>query len=88
MLRQAASLLFGLSLVVLVGGGQTSALSIDISGNAVPGDPTGGGTKVTLGVKFCSSQSGTISPIRFYRAAVGSNGYPARRYSASGTPLG
>jgi len=88
MLRQAASLLFGVSLAVLVSGGETSAQSISILGNAVPSDPTGGGTKVTLGVKFWSSQSGTISAIRFYRAAVSAHGYVASLYSASGTLLG
>jgi len=39
-------------------------------------------------VKFWSSQSGTISGIRFYRAAVSSNGYVASLYSADGTLLG
>jgi len=88
MLRQAASLLFGLSLAALVSGGETSAQSISIFGNAVPSDPTGGGSKVMLGVKFWSSQSGTISAIRFYRAAVSAKGYVASLYSAGGGLLG
>jgi Domain of unknown function (DUF4082) len=88
MLRQAVSLLFGFSLVALISGGESSAQSISIFGNAVPSDPTGGGTKVTLGVKFWSSQSGTISAIRFYRASVSSHGYVAKLYSAGGTLLG
>jgi hypothetical protein len=88
MLRQAVSLFFGFSLVVLISGGESSAQSISIFGDAVPNNPTGGGTKVTLGVKFWSTQSGTISGIRFYRAAVSSNGYVARLYSAGGTLLG
>lgn len=88
MLRQAVSLLFGFSLVVLISGGESSAQSISIFGDAVPNNPTGGGTKVTLGVKFWSTQSGTISGIRFYRAAVSSNGYVASLYSAGGTLLG
>jgi len=54
----------------------------------VPSDPNGAGKTVTLGVKFWSSQSGTISAIRFYRAAVSSNGYVASLYAASGTLLG
>src|SRR5271166_528266 len=87
MLRQAVTLLFGLSLAVLVRE-ESSAQSISIFGNSVPSDPTGGGNKVTLGVKFWSSQSGTISAIRFYRAAVSSNGYVASLYSAGGTLLG
>jgi hypothetical protein len=43
---------------------------------------------VTLGVKFWSSQSGTISAIRFYRGAKSLHGYLASLYSASGTLLG
>jgi hypothetical protein len=88
MLRQAALLFFGLLPAVLVGGEEASAQSISIFSNAVPNDPTGGGSKVTLGVKFWSSQSGTISAIRFYRAAISSNGYVAKLYSAGGTLLG
>jgi len=87
MLRQAVTLLFGLSLAVLVRE-EASAQSINIFGNAVPSDPTGGGNKVMLGVKFWSSQSGTISAIRFYRAAASSNGYVASLYSAGGALLG
>jgi hypothetical protein len=88
MLRQAMSSLFGMLLMILISSGESSAQSISIFGNAVPSDPTGGGTKATLGVKFWSSQSGTISAIRFYRTADSSNGYVARLYSAGGTVLG
>jgi hypothetical protein len=38
---------------------------------------------ITLGVKFWSSQSGTISGIRFYRGATSPLGYVARLYSQS-----
>src|SRR5216683_4291818 len=86
--RQAVSLLFGLSLLVIGFGGESSAQSISIFGNAVPSSPTGGGNKVMLGVKFWSSQSGTISAIRFYRAAISPNGYVAKLYSAGGGLLG
>jgi hypothetical protein len=88
MLRQAMSLLFGTSLAMLASGGASSAQSINIFGNAVPRAPTGGGDKVMLGLKFWSSQSGMISAIRFYRAAVSSNGYVASLYAAGGTLLG
>jgi hypothetical protein len=88
MLRHTVSLLFGLSLAVLVSAQDSLAQSISIFGNAVPSDPTGGGKTVTLGVKFWSSQSGAISAIRFYRAAVSSQGYVARLYTAGGTLLG
>ena len=88
MLRQAVSLLFGMSLVMLVNDGEASAQTISIFGNAVPVDPTGAGANETLGVKFWSSQAGTVSGIRFYRAAASSTGYVASLYSAGGRLLG
>jgi hypothetical protein len=61
---------------------------INIFGNAVPSNPLEADTAaVTLGVKFWSSQAGTISGIRFYRGAKNSFGYVARLYSAAGTLL-
>lgn len=42
---------------------------------------------ITLGIKFWSSQSGTISGIRFYRGATSPLGYVARLYSADGSKL-
>ena len=87
MLRQAGSLLFGLSLAVLVGGEESSAQSISIFGNAVPNNPIDDGNAVTLGVKFWSSQPGTISAIRFYRAVTNPYGYVAKLYTAGGTLL-
>ena len=87
MLRRARFLLF-VSLSVLMDGRNSCAQSISIFGNIVPSDPTGAGKTVTLGVKFWSSQSGTISAIRFYRAAVSPSGYVASLYSADGTLLG
>jgi hypothetical protein len=53
----------------------------------VPKNPIDDGNAVTLGVKFWSSQSGTISGIRFYRAAKSSQGYVAKLYTAGGTLL-
>jgi len=88
MLRRTMSLLFVFSSIILSGGQFTLAQSISIFGNAVPKDPTGGGTKVTLGLKFWTSQPGTISGIRFYRAEVSSHGYVAKLYSAGGVLLG
>jgi len=88
MLHRGRFLLFGLSLLLLVDGQNSCAQSISIFGNIVPSDPTGAGKMVTLGVKFWSSQSGTISAIRFYRAAVSPSGYVASLYSADGTLLG
>jgi hypothetical protein len=89
MLRQRVSLLLGFLLALSVyGRGEASAQTISIFGNAVPVDPTGAGAKETLGVKFWSSQAGTVSAIRFYRAAASSTGYVASLYSAGGTLLG
>jgi hypothetical protein len=87
MLRQAVSLLFGLSLAVLVSGEESSAQSISIFGNAVPNDPIDDAIAATLGVTFWSSQSGTISAIRFYRAVANPNGYVAKLYTTGGKLL-
>ena len=87
MLRQAVSLLFGFLLVMLVCGGEVAAQSISIFGNAVPNNPIDDGNAVTLGVKFWSSQPGTISAIRFYRAVTNPYGYVAKLYTAGGTLL-
>jgi Domain of unknown function (DUF4082) len=87
MLHKAVLLLFGLSLVVLVSGRESSAQSISVFGNAVPKNPIDDGLAVTIGVKFWSSQSGTISAIRFYRAVANPHGYVAKLYTAGGTLL-
>jgi hypothetical protein len=88
MVRHAVSLLFGIALTMLVGGGNASAQSISIFGNAVPKNPIDDGLAVTIGVKFWSAQAGTISGIRFYRAVRSSQGYVAKLYSAGGALLG
>jgi len=44
-------------------------------------------SSITLGVKFWSSQAGTISAVRFYRGAVSPQGYVASLYAANGTLL-
>jgi hypothetical protein len=55
----------------------------------VPSDPTqADNAPLTLGVKFWSSMSGTISGIRFYRPAASPSGYVAQLYTAEGTLLG
>jgi hypothetical protein len=88
MLRQAATLLLGLWFAIMTNEGQASAQSISVFGNAVPNNPINNGNAVTLGAKFWSSQPGTISAIRFYRAAVSPEGYVAMLYSAGGALLG
>jgi hypothetical protein len=67
----------------------TAAGPISIFANAVPNIPVAADfSAVTVGVKFWSSQSGTISAIRFYRGAPSPQGYAARLYAADGTILG
>jgi hypothetical protein len=62
--------MLGLLFAMLKSGGESSSQSISIFGNLVPNNSTQAiNTPVTLGVKFWSSQTGTISAIRFYRAS-------------------
>jgi len=67
----------------------TLAQTVTLFGNAVPAnvlenDPNA----VTLGIKFYSTQAGTVSACRIYRAHKDSNGYTCRLYTAGGTLLG
>jgi hypothetical protein len=74
-----------------ISGGRASLAqsSVNIFGTAVPANAVEADySAVTLGVKFWSSQAGTISAIRFYRGATSASGYVARLYSAAGTMLG
>jgi Domain of unknown function (DUF4082) len=81
-----------LCLAMIAGSGDRPASAqtpISIFGNAVPMNPVQADDKaVMLGVKFWSSQAGTISAVRFYRAATSPTGYVARLYSATGQILG
>jgi Domain of unknown function (DUF4082) len=93
-MRQLALLtLIGL-MVAVVSGGRSCAQSINIFGNAVPTNPALAinpavrSSPVTRGVKFWSSEPGTIAGIRFYRAVASPQGYIARLYGADGTYLG
>jgi hypothetical protein len=62
---------------------------VSIFGSAVPTNAVEADySAVTLGVKFWSSQAGTISAVRFYRGATSPSGYVARLYSAAGKQLG
>src|SRR5208283_4914702 len=92
MFRQAVSLRLALILVFLIEGRGSLAQSpqpINIFGNAVPSNfATPKAASPTLGVKFWSSESGSISAILFYRGSVSPQGYLASLYSASGTLLG
>jgi hypothetical protein len=92
MFRGGLVLQFLLLLGLLTGARETLAQetqSISIFGDAVPNNPVErDSSAVTLGVKFWSSQSGTVAAIRFYRGAVSPGGYTARLYAADGTRLG
>jgi Domain of unknown function (DUF4082) len=85
---------FGLlmSILLIVCSGSRASLAqspVNIFGNAVPANAVEADySAVTLGVKFWSSQAGTISAIRFYRGATSPSGYVARLYSAAGQRLG
>jgi hypothetical protein len=82
--------LLALVMALLALGHTAAAQSpMTIFGNATPQTPVDPDTNaVTLGVKFWSSQPGTISGIRFYRGqTVGSSGYTVKLFSGSGTLL-
>jgi len=82
--------LFLISSSIFIGGVKISlAQSISIFGEAVPSN-AGDSTKTpsTLGVKFWSTEAGTISAILFYRDMTSPQGYVASLYSADGALLG
>jgi hypothetical protein len=87
-MRQTLSLLLMMLFAVVSSGRTSSAQSINIFGNAVPTNPAVGSSAVTRGVKFWSSETGTIQGIRFYRAVASQQGYVVQLYSADGTLLG
>src|SRR5689334_19590071 len=65
------------SLVIACAGSRTSLAqsTLSIFGSAVPGNAVEADySAVTLGIKFYSTQPGTISGIRFYRGAKNSSG--------------
>jgi hypothetical protein len=62
--------------------------TISIFGNAVPANPIEADSgAVTLGVKFWSTQPGTVSGIRFYRGDANESGYTVMLYTAAGSLL-
>jgi hypothetical protein len=87
--RRAVLVVLGLSLFVLTSVGEASAQSVSIFGTAAPSNASeAANTPITLGVKFWSTEAGTVSAIRFYRGTTSPQGYVASLYSASGTLLG
>lgn len=64
------------------------AQSVSLFSATVPATPVAATARaITLGLKFWSSQPGTISAVSFYRAAKSPYGYVARIYSADGSQI-
>jgi hypothetical protein len=84
-----AALALSLSLLICLASRPSLAQSsINIFGDSVPQTPVDPDTQaVTLGIKFWSSQAGTISGIRFYRGAENSGGYTVMLFTARGSLL-
>jgi hypothetical protein len=82
--------LMAIATIPLVTGGPASfAQTVSLFTGQMPAETTTSDSKaVTLGVKFWSTQAGTVSGIRFYRGAASSGGYTVRLYTTSGTVLG
>ncbi len=59
----------------------------DFSAPAASAVDSGDGSGVNLGVKFTASQAGTVSGIRFYKAAANTGTHIGSLYTASGTLL-
>lgn len=80
------SLVVALILATTVAFGQQA---YTLFGTSVPASPSEADPNaVTLGLKFYTTQPGTISAIRFYRGHSNSHGYTARLYTAAGALLG
>jgi Domain of unknown function (DUF4082) len=89
LLRQSVSLCCTTLLAILANVTNCSAQSVSIFGNTAPSPlSTYTDTPITVGVKFWSTKSGTVSAIRFYRATTNPGGYVASLYAASGSVLG
>jgi hypothetical protein len=87
--KKLALLLSAFPLMLLMTVSECRSQAISIFGNSPPSNASEGiQTPITLGIKFWSSQSGTVSAIRFYRGTTSPLGYVARLYSASGSVLG
>lgn len=78
-----------LPLALLFSGNYCLAQTLSLFANTAPANLVATYTgATTLGVKFWSTQAGTISAIKFYRGSTSPQGYVASLYSASGTLLG
>jgi hypothetical protein len=80
--------LYPLALALSALGHAAAAQStVTIFGNATPQNPVIADSAVTLGIKFYSTQAGTIAGIRFYRGQRNTYGYTVKLFSAGGTLL-
>jgi len=88
--RRRRLIMLLLPLALLMSGTARSQSTVSLFTNTVPATSASPDTTPqTFGVKFSTSQPGTISAIRFYRGAKSANGYVATLYSADGkTTLG
>jgi hypothetical protein len=87
-LRLRPLLMLLLPLPLLMSGTARSQSTVSLFTTVVPATPVDKTTKpTTLGVKFWSSQAGTISSILFYRAAKSPKGYVATLYSSDGSSV-
>jgi hypothetical protein len=76
-------------LLLLSGEASAQQQTYTLFGTSIPANPVDPDPHaVTLGLKFYSTQAGTVSAIRFYRGHANSNGYIARLYTAAGQQLG
>jgi hypothetical protein len=67
---------------------QCPAQALSLFTNVAPIDTAVSSTRaITVGVKFWSTQAGTISAIKFYRGATSPQGYVVSLYSAGGSIL-
>lgn len=76
------------ALILGIGVAQAQQTPITLFGTATPLMPADPDTNsVTLGVKFKSTQAGTVSAIRFYRAVKNTSGYAVKLFNSSGSVL-
>src|SRR3954467_11553164 len=82
-------LLSSFSALIVAAGSCAHAQTVTLFGNSTPLTAVDRDTNaVTLGLKFYSTQAGSISGIRFYRAARNSSGYRVKLFTGSGTLVG
>jgi hypothetical protein len=87
-IRLRPLLILLLPLALLMSGTARSQSTVSMFTNVVPTAPVDKTTKpTTLGVKFWSSQAGSIAAILFYRAAKSPSGYVATLYSSNGSTV-